>query len=54
MVSKHKIINYSHYKYVDGENHVDNAENRHSLLRPFLNMFKGVSKKNLNVYVKFF
>jgi len=35
------------------KNHVNNAENRHSLLRPFLNMFKGVSKKNLNTYIKF-
>jgi transposase-like protein len=54
MVAKHEIINHSHRKYADGENHVNNAENRHSLLRPFLNMFRGVSKKNLNAYVKFF
>ena len=54
LVAKHEIINHSHRKYADGENHVNNAENRHSLLRPFLNIFRGVSKKNLNTYVKFF
>ncbi len=54
LVLEHKIINHSLRNYVDGENHVNNAENRHSLLRPFLNMFRGVSKKNLNTYVRFF
>lgn len=54
LVIEHQIINHSHCNYADGENHVNNAENRHSLLRPFLNMFRGVSKKNLNIYVKFF
>ncbi|MBV1768170.1 MAG: IS1595 family transposase, partial [Methanobacterium sp.] len=53
-VKEHHIINHSEKEYADGENHVNNAENRHSLLRPFLNMFRGVSKKNLNTYVKFF
>jgi transposase-like protein len=53
-VKKHEIINHSQRKYAEGENHVNNAENRHSLLRPFLNMFRGVSKENLNIYVKFF
>ncbi|WP_083240913.1 MULTISPECIES: transposase [Methanobacterium] len=54
LVKKHNIINHSQRKYADEENHVNNAENRHSLLRPFLNIFRGVSKKNLNIYVKFF
>ena len=54
MVIDHEIINHSERKYADGENHVNNTENRHSLLRPYLNMFRGVSKKNLNTYVKFF
>lgn len=54
IVLKHETINHSLRNYADGENHVNNAENRHSLLRPFLNMFRGVSKKNLNTYVKFF
>lgn len=54
MVLDHEIINHNKRKYADGENHVNNTENRHSLLRPFLNMFRGVSKENLNNYVKFF
>lgn len=54
MVIKHEIINHSERKYADNENHVNNTENRHSLLRPYLNIFRGVSKKNLNTYVKFF
>ena len=53
-VLEHQIINHSNHKYADGENHVNNAENRHSLLRPFLSIYRGVSKKNLNTYVKFF
>ena len=53
-VKEHHTINHSLRKYAEGENHVNNAENRHSLLRPFLNMFRGVSKKNLNTYIKFF
>jgi len=54
LVLEHQIINHSHHKYAENENHVNNAENRHSLLRPYLNIFRGVSKKNLNTYVKFF
>jgi transposase len=54
LVTEHQIINHSHCKCAENENHVNNAENRHSLLRPFLNIFRGVSKKNLNTYVKFF
>ena len=54
MVKTHHIINHSHRNYSEGKIHVNNAENRHSLLRPFLGMFRGVSKKNLNSYVKFF
>lgn len=53
-VKEHHIINHSLRQYAEGESHVNNAENRHSLLRPFLNMFRGVSKKNLNTYIKFF
>ncbi len=53
-VKKHHIINHSEKEYANNENHVNNAENRHSLLKPFLNIFRGVSKKNLNTYVKFF
>lgn len=53
-VKSHKTITHSQYLYADGETHVNNCENRHSLLRPFLNMYRGISKKYLNEYVKFF
>lgn len=53
-VKSHKTITHSDYVYAIGGTHVNNAENRHSLLRPFLNIFRGVSKKYLNDYVKFF
>jgi transposase len=54
MVLKHDIINHGERKYAEGETHVNNTENGHSLLRLYLNIFRGVSKKNLNIYVKFF
>ncbi|WP_424356425.1 transposase [Methanobacterium sp. MBAC-LM] len=47
LVTEHQIINHSNHKYAEENNHVNNAENRHSLLRPFLNIYRGVSKKNL-------
>ena len=53
-VESHKTITHSENLYANGKIHVNNCENRHSLLRPFLNMYRGVSKKNLNTYVKFF
>lgn len=53
-VKSHKTITHSQYIYAMGDTHVNNCENRHSLLRPFLNMYRGVSKKNLNTYVKLF
>lgn len=53
-VKSHKTVTHSEYEYAVGDVHVNNAENRHSLLRPFLNMFRGVSKKYLNDYVKLF
>lgn len=41
-------------EYANGEIHVNNCENRHSLLRQYLRIFRGISKKYLNKYVKFF
>jgi len=54
MVMEHHVVNHSEKEYAEGENHVNNTENRHSLLRPYLNIYRGVSKKKLNTYVKFF
>jgi len=52
-VKNHKTVTHSKYVYAVDDAHVNNAENRHSLLRPSLNIFKGVSKKYLELYVKF-
>lgn len=53
-IIEHKIINHSLKEYANGEIHVNNCENRHSLLRQYLRIFRGISKKYLNKYVKFF
>lgn len=53
-VLEHHTINHSQKQYAEGENHVNNCENRHSLIRPYLNIFRGISKKKLNTYVKFY
>lgn len=33
-VIEHHIINHSAKEYADGDNHVNNCENRHSLISP--------------------
>ena len=50
-ISKHFTVNHSQKEYSNGVIHVNNCENRHSLLRPFLRIFRGVSKHNLAGYV---
>ena len=50
-VKKHEFVNHSAKEYSRGEIHVNNCENRHSLLRPNLRIFRGVSKKNLPKYI---
>ena len=52
-VIEHHIINYSAKEHADGDNHVNYCENRHSLIRHYLNIFRGISKKKLNTYVNF-
>ena len=46
----HYTVNHSEGEYTKGEVHVNNDENRHSLLRRFLRIFRGVSKENLQGY----
>lgn len=47
------ITQYNSKKeYANGNIHNNNCENRNSLLRPFLEIFRGISKKNLSKYVK--
>lgn len=52
-VKTHKTVTHSNYIYAVDDAHVNNAENRHSLLRPALNIFRGISKKYLELYVKY-
>ncbi len=53
-IHEHHVINHPKKEYAHGDNHVNNCENRHSLLRQYLRIFRGISKKKLNTYVKFF
>jgi transposase-like protein len=50
-ISEHLSINHSQKQYASGEIHVNNCENRHSLLRQFLRIFRGVSKRFLSGYI---
>ncbi|MDR2544182.1 MAG: hypothetical protein LBD03_01305 [Methanobrevibacter sp.] len=40
-INGHYTVNHSKKEYVNGNVHVNNCENRHSLLRPFLRIFMG-------------
>lgn len=51
LVKNHFSINHSIKEYANGNNHVNNAENRHSIIRPYLNIFRGISKKYLEKYL---
>ena len=50
-VTFHQAVNHSKKEYTKGIAHNNNCENRNSLLRPFLNIFRGIPKKNLSKYV---
>ncbi|MDR1818680.1 MAG: IS1595 family transposase [Methanobrevibacter sp.] len=50
-VLSHYTVNHSKKEYANGDVHVNSDENRHSFLRKFLRIFRGVSKKNLQGYV---
>ena len=51
LVTSHKSVNHSKKEYAKGIIHNNNCENRNSLLRPYLNIFRGIPKKNLCKYV---
>ncbi|CEG13225.1 conserved hypothetical protein [groundwater metagenome] len=50
---QHKVVKHS-FEYANGNIHINNCENRHSLLRPFLVINRGVSKYNLQSYANLF
>ena len=48
------IVNHTKKEYARGDVHKDRAECLFSLLKPYLRVFRGVSKYNLPGYVGFF
>lgn len=50
-VKEHHTVNHGNKEYANGIKHVNSDENRHSLLRRFMRIFRGVSKKNLQGYI---
>jgi hypothetical protein len=50
----HAFVNHTRKEYARGEVHENRAECLFSLLKPYLRVFRGVSKLNLPGYVGFF
>ena len=50
----HDFVNHTQKEYARGEVHENRAECLFSLLKPYLRVFRGVSKYNLSGYVGFF
>ncbi len=50
----HAFVNHTQKEYARGEVHENRAECLFSLLKPYLRVFRGVSKYNLPGYVGFF
>jgi transposase len=50
----HDFVNHTKKEYARGEVHENRAECLFSLLKPYLRVFRGVSKYNLSGYVGFF
>ena len=50
----HEFVNHTKKEYARGEIHENRAECLFSLLKPFLRVFRGISKFNLPGYLGFF
>src|SRR5215475_4900760 len=50
----HEFVNHTQKEYARGEVHENRAECLFSLLKPYLRVFRGLSKTNLPGYVSFF
>jgi hypothetical protein len=50
----HEFVNHTQKEYARGDIHENRAECLFSLLKPYLRVFRGVSKYNLPGYVGFF
>src|SRR5438105_1387141 len=51
---EHEYVNHTQKEYARGEVHEHRAECLFSLLKPYLRVFRGISKFNLPGYVRFF
>jgi transposase-like protein len=51
---EHEWVNHSMGEYARGDVHVNNCENRASLLKPWLAVYRGISKDNLGIYLSLF
>jgi transposase-like protein len=51
---RHDYVNHSLREYARGEVHINNCENRASILRPWLSAHRGISKDNLDTYLSLF
>jgi transposase len=50
----HDYVNHSLREYARGDVHINNCENRASILRRWLSVHRGVSKDNLDTYLSLF
>ena len=50
----HEFVNHTQKEYARGDVHENRAECLFSLLKPYLRVFRGLSKTNLPGYVRFF
>ena len=50
----HDFVNHTQKEYARGDVHENRAECLFSLLKPYLRVFRGISKTNLPGYVGFF
>jgi hypothetical protein len=50
----HEFVNHTKKEYARGDVHENRAECLFSLLKPYLRVFRGISKTNLPGYVGFF
>jgi transposase-like protein len=51
---RHEYVNHSLREYARGEVHINNCENRVSILRPWLSAHRDISKDNLDAYLSLF
>jgi transposase-like protein len=51
---RHEYVNHSLREYARGEVHINNCENKASILRPWLSAHRGISKDNLDTYLSLF